>query len=241
MLVGAWALIPWYVLEAILSIVGGTRQQLIAATLTQNPSLLLWYVLFGVASVIVLGLTSLAVLLACSLLITGERASGEMNVGALYRLALGRLGAYVLLIIIFIVLAIPLIIIFPLGIFLVVRWSVSIDVLVLEGKGPFAALGRSWQLTRGAWWHTLGVLVVASIVITLLGVLLGGLAGAVGTVLTLSGNVVAGTIISSVAGLLLALLVTPIELAIYVVLYYELRARREGFDLALRAQPAAGT
>jgi len=53
--------------------------------------------------------------------------------------------------------------------------------------------------------------------------------------------VVAGTIISSVAGLLLALLVTPIELAIYVVLYYELRARREGFDLALRAQPAAGT
>lgn len=191
-LLGAWGLIPWYVVEAIFSTIGGIGQQQIAANILQHPVLLLFYVLFGVASVIVVGLSFLAVLLACGRLITGEDTPGELPVANLYRQALGRLGAYVLLLIIGVVLAIPLTILFPLGMYLSVRWAPVLAALVIEGKGPIAALGRGWQLTRGAWWHTLGTLLVWTILAIILEILLGGILGAVGTVLTLSGSPVVG-------------------------------------------------
>jgi hypothetical protein len=237
-LLAAWGLVPWYVLEAIVSAAGGTGQPQVAASIAQHPLLILGYVLFFLASVVIVGLSFLAVLLACAQLVTGEAVAGNLDAGALYRLALGRLGAYVLLLILFVILALPLTILFPLGIFLLVRWSVSIVALAVERKGPLASLRRSWQLTRGPWWHILGTFIVWWILLLVLEFVLAGLAGAAGSVLTLAGHPVVGSLVSSIASLILALLVTPISLAIYVVLYYELRARREGFDLALHAPPA---
>jgi hypothetical protein len=234
----AWGIVPLYVGAVIVSLVGGTSRPLVAANIAQHPSLIVLDIFWGLAGFIVGDLVLLAVLFACGRLITGEGAPGELAAGNLYRLALGRLGPLVVLYIIFVVLYIPLLILFPLGIFLVVRWCVCIPALVYERKGPFGALARSWYLTRGSWWHTLGTMLVWAILVVILYVLLGGIAGAIGTVLTLSGSLIAGTILSTIAGFLVALLVTPVSAAIYAVLYYELRARREGFDLALRAQQA---
>jgi hypothetical protein len=237
-LLGAWGLVPWYILEGIVSAVGGSGQARIAANIVQQPAFGLGYFLFGVASVVIVGLSFLAILLACAQLVTGEAVARELNAGALYRLALGRLGAYILLVIIFILLFVPLVILFPLGIFLVVRWSVSIVALAVERKGPLASLRRSWQLTRGSWWHILGTFIVWWILVVVLEFVLVGVAGTVGSVLTFTGHPVVGAIVATIASLIVALLVTPISVAIYVVLYFELRARREGFDLALQTPPA---
>jgi Membrane domain of glycerophosphoryl diester phosphodiesterase len=60
-------------------------------------------------------------------------------------------------------------------VWLLVRWALIAQVVILEGKSPRAALRRSSQLVRGDWWR------VASLVlfVTTIGLLLGPLLGAI--------------------------------------------------------------
>jgi hypothetical protein len=133
------------------------------------------------------------------------------------------------------IVAIPLMIIFPLGIYMAVRWSMLFIPFVSERLGPIASMKRSWAITRNAWWHTAAVLFVTGLVMSIL-------QGAVGSVLALGGVMVGGlagagasTFLSLLATSIASLLFTPFSVAIYTVLYYELRARNEGFDLTRRA------
>lgn len=52
------------------------------------------------------------------------------------------------------------------GIWLIVRWAVASPALLSERIGPARALGRSGRLVRGRWWPTAGVLMVATILVT---------------------------------------------------------------------------
>lgn len=45
----------------------------------------------------------------------------------------------------------------PLAIFVVVRWLMAQQVVVLENTRSTRALGRSWEMVRGRWWRTLGI------------------------------------------------------------------------------------
>jgi hypothetical protein len=42
------------------------------------------------------------------------------------------------------------------GLVLLLRWSVSLPVLLAEDCGVYDSLERSWQLTRGRWWIIIG-------------------------------------------------------------------------------------
>jgi hypothetical protein len=91
-------------------------------------------------------------------------------------------------------------------------------------------------LTRRAWWHTLGVFVVSGLIIGIASAVVSGIFGAIGTVLTLTGSAAVGGVFSIFGSSLATIFVTPFSVAISVVLYYELRARQEGFDLESRAR-----
>jgi hypothetical protein len=54
------------------------------------------------------------------------------------------------------------------GLILLTMWSVAAPVLVVEGKGPVEALGRSRFLTKGSRWQIFGLLIVVGIVSYLL-------------------------------------------------------------------------
>src|SRR4029434_6938634 len=49
------------------------------------------------------------------------------------------------------------------GIYIGVRLAVSIEALVVEGRRGTQAMGRSWELVGGHWWHEFGALVVAAL------------------------------------------------------------------------------
>lgn len=49
------------------------------------------------------------------------------------------------------------------GIYLMVIFSLSIPILFFEGKGVFESIGRSFKLIKGKWWSTVGLLIVASV------------------------------------------------------------------------------
>jgi hypothetical protein len=54
------------------------------------------------------------------------------------------------------------------GLFLLTRWSLVAPVVVLEGKGPGDALGRSWELVRGHSWRVFAVIVITGIATSVL-------------------------------------------------------------------------
>ena len=119
------------------------------------------------------------------------------------------------------------------GIYLAVSFAVAMPVLMSEGQRGRKALGRSRALVRGRWWKTAIVLVVAG----LLGTILAGIVtGAVSAVSAVSGDdPVAIFFIAAIAGTAGALISTPFSAAYHTVLYFDLRVRKEAFDLQLLA------
>ena len=120
------------------------------------------------------------------------------------------------------------------GIWLYVAWSVATPALLIENLRGRRALGRSYRLVKGRWWRVAGVLLVANIlVIFVAGVVQGVL---VGVALSGSGSVLVAVTVVSLAAAISSVLTQPFHAAVVTVLYYDLRVRREGYDIALLAE-----
>jgi hypothetical protein len=126
------------------------------------------------------------------------------------------------------------------GIVLLCGLVLAFPSLVLEpGSSPTGALSRSWSLTRGSRWRMLGLL--ATLVILLYVPIIG--LGAIATVVLPSGapgSLTPGIMTLAVVGVL-QMLLYPLLYCVLTVAYYDLRVRKEGFDLEVLAstlQPA---
>lgn len=118
-----------------------------------------------------------------------------------------------------------------------IKLSLAVPAVVLERKGPFSALARSWRLTGGRFWMILGVLAVASIIT---GVIQNVLAVPVSVLLPLlmfttdpATAVPIYVVAIAVASFLGVLLSIAYLGGVTAGLYTDQRMRKEGFDLAL--------
>src|SRR6266567_1484818 len=121
-----------------------------------------------------------------------------------------------------------------------VMLSLTIPVVVLERRGPIAAIGRSWRLVLGSYWRVFGtylltylIMWVLSLVISLPLQLVSGLAGGLGgsgsrTTLSLAVGLFA------IGEIVITSLALTIETGVLVLVYADMRMRKEGMDLALR-------
>lgn len=133
------------------------------------------------------------------------------------------------------------------AIWLFVAWSLAIPALLSEGLKGSKALGRSFDLIRHNWWRTFGAILVGIIFIGLFQFLLE--LGASG-LSTLTEDSLQGSLLIYDAAQVLTLIITgPLEAAIIAVIYYDLRVRKEAFDVHVLTQqlespgstpPAAG-
>jgi hypothetical protein len=120
------------------------------------------------------------------------------------------------------------------GIYLWIAFAVAVPVLLTEGVKGSKALGRSRALVRDRWWGTFGVVLLGTILAGVVGAAIGALAGfAAGTT---DANTVAGFLVNSVSGTLGSMISTPFTAAFVTVLYFDLRVRKEAFDLQLLAE-----
>jgi hypothetical protein len=118
------------------------------------------------------------------------------------------------------------------------RLLFSTQAIVLEGEGPLAGLARSWRLVAGSFWRTLGILVLMGILTYIIAAFP---ATIVSFALTIgSGNALDNLVRNQIITTLLAQLgqiaVLPLQLTIYTLLYYDLRIRKEGYDLELKIE-----
>jgi hypothetical protein len=109
------------------------------------------------------------------------------------------------------------------GVIVGVLLSVSIPALVVEGGRARAALSRSLELVRGHWWHAFGTILLTWL---LLGLAVGLVTGAVG-------RFGRGWLAETIAQALSITLVTPFAALVGLLLYLDLRARRERLDAAV--------
>lgn len=112
------------------------------------------------------------------------------------------------------------------------RYAVGVPVLMLEGVPAGAAVRRSRELTRGSFWRVC-VLVLFAMVLSYLSLAIFQgpfiVAAAMAGVETSTGFWLrmAGTASGAVGGMLTA----PVLVIGFVVLYYDLRVRKEALDL----------
>jgi hypothetical protein len=121
------------------------------------------------------------------------------------------------------------------GVYLYVAFAVAVPVLLTEGVKGTKALGRSRRLVKGRWWGTFGVVVLGAI---LVGIVEGALVGLTAAVTTLdtSDPTLGSFLANTTATVLASVLATPLSAAFATVLYFDLRVRKEAFDLQLLAE-----
>jgi hypothetical protein len=118
------------------------------------------------------------------------------------------------------------------GVYLWISWTLVVPVVLFEEGRGRGALSRSRALVRGRWWPTCGVLGITSLLSALVG---GALQGVLLGVSAAGGEVV-DAIARAVATSLSSMLTTPFSAAVVTVLYFDMRVRKEGFDLELLAR-----
>ncbi len=115
-----------------------------------------------------------------------------------------------------------------------VRLCITIPAVVLERIGPGRAVIRSWQLTRGSSWRLFGINLLTAIIAYIVALVLqipftigAAAAGSSrGTILAL--------IIAAIGSVVAATVIRPFSAGVVVLLYLDMRMRREGLDLTLR-------
>lgn len=120
------------------------------------------------------------------------------------------------------------------------KFRCATPALVLEELGPFAALARSWRLTRGHFWRMLGITLLTALIVGFAAGMLGlpfQILEIIRTVAFWEGQQIAmlslgliflGTVIA-------AALTAPFDSSVAVLQYLDLRIRREGYDVTLIA------
>jgi hypothetical protein len=150
------------------------------------------------------------------------------------RLAVNRLGSLVWL---SILMGLGLTLGFALclapGIWLAVAWSLAFVALVAEDLSGTRALRRSYNLVRGRWWATFGVLLIAFVLNAVVDQIVSIPFAIVSFV---SEDSVIGFTVGALANILSDVITTPFVAAVFVLVYFDLRVRKEGFDLQLLAQ-----
>jgi MFS family permease len=119
-------------------------------------------------------------------------------------------------------------ILFP---FMLMSLAVLGPAVVLEGLGPIAAIRRSFHLMERARWRAFGLYILMGIISSLLGLIF--------TVLFFVSFVSEPTIravLQGVASIASAAVSYPLLYGSLAILYYDLRVRKEAFDLQLAAE-----
>lgn len=120
---------------------------------------------------------------------------------------------------------------FPLWIWILVGWVAVLPVMFVENTGLIAAMRRSWGLVQGRWWRTFLILlliyVLVEVVQTALGAFLAGGQFLVQVIL----SSVATTWIFAAASIVVTSIVNPILQIAIVLIYFDMRVRKEGLDL----------
>jgi hypothetical protein len=196
-----------------------------------EPSILIWYLVFLLVTLAIVPFQYGAVTYAA-----GESALGRpvtlsgvlQGVVRRYFPLLGYMLLISLMAIAFCLL--------PLWIWIWVGWCVVMPVMFIENVGLIEAMGRSWRLVQGRWWRTLLVLFLMFVVYYVVSLALRAFLALGQALLQLVLSQLVIVWISAATSAIVDSLVYPLVQIAIVLIYFDLRVRKEGLDLFQQAQ-----
>lgn len=138
------------------------------------------------------------------------------------------------------------------ALFFAIRWYLVIPTMIIEDSSIFAALRRSWRLTRGYFWRTLGIAllfglilgVVSAIITSPLSFISGFIVASAGTETELFGSIMVVNLLINAIATLITFIVTNMAVLVSIFFYFDYRFRKEGLGLhfqQLASRYATGT
>lgn len=126
-----------------------------------------------------------------------------------------------------------LLVLVPLGIYFAVSISVFVPALMVEDTGAWGSLKRSRELIRGRWWPVLACLFVSFL---LANIVTGVIQGVFAAGSLAADNYILSVLVFAIGGTIASCITTPFLAAAVSMIYFDLRVRKEGFDLELLAR-----
>lgn len=181
---------------------------------------------------------------AVGVVLAAQVARGETpSVGSIWR-RVGRIIIPLLItdILVFLAVGVGAILLIIPGVLFYVWFALSSQAIVIEDRRYFRAMGRSRQLVLGSWWRVFGILLVIAIAAGFANFIV---QGAVIAIFGIAGWGQGGSIFQStatasshdlapfaVATAISQLVVVPVPALVGAFLYFDLRLRKEGTDIA---------
>jgi len=236
------AILPLLIVSAVLALVptlvlgvnstfGATQAERMNALLRlmTSPSYWITMMVMWVVNLVLYG----ALFGAIDAVARGER----MGFGAAVQLGLSRLPTMFVVALLFgLAIGIGFCLLVIPGIYLMGVFQLVFIAVILEKAGIFGAFGASFHLIKGYWWRSTVIVTVAVIVLVVLGILLSVVAGFL-TVLSVG----AGTllVVNQAVSALLNIVIVGWMPCVLLAMYYDLKLRHEGQDLASRVDALA--
>ncbi|MEV8143866.1 glycerophosphoryl diester phosphodiesterase membrane domain-containing protein [Specibacter sp. NPDC078709] len=137
------------------------------------------------------------------------------------------------------------------GLWIGTKLLVAPAAIVVDNIGAFAAIKRSWQLTKRNWWRTFGTYLLAAIIAAVItGVITTPVSFIVGMIMGMMSiestpeqaltQTIIAQIISSAIGALVGAVTLAFQTGVMSLIYVDLRMRRDGFDLTLLKESESG-
>lgn len=162
----------------------------------------------------------------------------SISIGEAYRQVLRRFGHLLVAVILtgLATLGGTLLCIIP-GIVVSFMFSFATIEVVLEDRDGVEGMRRSWQLVSYDFWKVVGTLVVLGILVAAAAYALSAPFSLISMIPTQDGNPMAGlNLVSQAISSLVQIVLQPVQIVGTILLYYDLRIRKEGFDIELLAQ-----
>jgi hypothetical protein len=213
----------WLIAPALIDPVSEGDVFLSAAPLLLSP-----YSMF--ASLLIMG----ALTHAAAVAYAGERPGMSSSLGRGLRRFLPLLAVTVLA---WLAMAVGLLLFVIPGLIVIAMYFAVYAAVVIEGRGPLDALGRSRRLSKGGRMRILGVIIVAVLITWLPLMALWMFAGvSIGIGATLNAAAVSGTSVwltslMQACAIVIGSVTMPFLMIVTVLLYYDRRARTEAPDL----------
>jgi hypothetical protein len=225
-LIVAVVVVPLSLIGALIGQAFAGNDKVVAGQTISDRSvvaIVLGAIVAAIIAIIISAVLQAAMMRAAALATIGD----PVDVSESYRWGLKRFGSVLLVaFLVGLTIGIGFILIIIPGIIFLTLLSVSIPAVVIENRRGTDAMKRSWNLAKEHFWHVLGVVVVAWIITTVIGSILGSLGG---------DNWFGAWIFSAIAQILTA----PFSALVSVLLYLDLRARKEALTAdSLRAELA---
>ena len=182
---------------------------------------------------------------ALAIAISDRYLGRPINVRGAYEAAIPRWGSVLWTTILYWLIGYAALIggLFIAGIFLMmwlmVRYMLGPAVInVLENRSGMDALARSWSLTADHFWRVFGAMAILMLLVLVVtyGVSLPTQILATMLMVQESQHALLGQVANQVVSSLVSLFLQPLWMIGVVLVYYDLRIRKEGFDLMMMAE-----